>query len=281
MFGTLTAQTELLTEEQLARYRACYCGLCRSLKERYGQLGRLLLNYDLCFLVLLLDSLYEPETAEGAAPCLAHLREARPWRRSAFSDYAADMTVALAYHKFRDNWQDEGSLLSLGGAAALKRAYQKARGLWPRQCGAIEASMRALSEQESLSIPDPDASAACFGALMAELFDLRRDRWAPALRALGDALGRFVYTLDACLDLKKDALMGRFNPLRSRYGRDNAADFRDILKMLLSDALRAFDTLPLVQDLGLLQNILCAGVWTEFDKKYKAEEGTSHGSGSL
>ena len=262
MFGTLTAQTELLTEEQLARYRACYCGLCRSLKERYGQLGRLLLNYDLCFLVLLLDSLYEPETAEGAAPCLAHPREARPWRRSAFSDYAADMTVALAYHKFRDNWQDEGSLLSLGGAAALKRAYQKARGLWPRQCGAIEASMRALSEQESLSIPDPDASAACFGALMAELFDLRRDRWAPALRALGDALGRF-------------------NPLRSRYGRDNAADFRDILKMLLADALRAFDTLPLVQDLGLLQNILCAGVWTEFDKKYKAEEGTSHGSGSL
>ena len=140
MFGTLTAQTELLTEEQLARYRACYCGLCRSLKERYGQLGRLLLNYDLCFLVLLLDSLYEPETAEGAAPCLAHPREARPWRRSAFSDYAADMTVALAYHKFRDNWQDEGSLLSLGGAAALKRAYQKARHDLPDNLWNLQAS---------------------------------------------------------------------------------------------------------------------------------------------
>lgn len=281
MFGTLTAQTELLTEEQLARYKACYCGLCRSLKERHGQLGRLALNYDTCFLVLLLDSLYEPETRQGCEPCAVHPRQARPWQRSEHSDYAADMTVALAYYKCRDDWQDEGSPLALAESAALRRSCAKVRRQWPRQCEAIEASMEALRRQEQAARPDPDAAAACFGALMAELFILREDRWSPALRALGGALGRFIYILDACLDLDKDALLGRFNPLRARYGRDNGADFRDILKMLLADALRAFDALPLVQDLGLMQNVLCVGVWTGFDKKFGSEEGTSHGSGSL
>ena len=37
MFGYLVAATEALSEEEFARYRACYCGLCRSIRERHGQ----------------------------------------------------------------------------------------------------------------------------------------------------------------------------------------------------------------------------------------------------
>lgn len=281
MFGYLTAQTELLTPEQLARYRACYCGLCRSLKDRHGQLGRLTLNYDMCFLVLLLDSLDEPELRQGEEPCIAHPRTARAWQRTENSDYAADLTVALAYNKCLDDWHDDASPLALAETAALKRSYRKVQALWPRQCEAIEQGLRALGELEKNGEADPDAAAACFGALMAELFVRREDRWAPQLRSLGGALGRFIYILDACMDLDKDALLGRYNPLRRRYGMKNAAAFRDILKMLLGDAVRAFDALPLVQDAGLMQNILCAGLWAAFDKKFGSEEGTAHGSGSL
>lgn len=281
MFGYLTAQTELLTPEQLARYRACYCGLCRSLKDRHGQLGRLTLNYDMCFLVLLLDSLDEPELRQGEEPCIAHPRTPRAWQRTENSDYAADLTVALAYNKCLDDWHDDASPLALAETAALRRSYRKVQALWPRQCEAIEQGLRALGELEKNGEADPDAAAACFGALMAELFVRREDRWAPQLRSLGDALGRFIYILDACMDLDKDALLGRYNPLRRRYGMNNAAAFRDILKMLLGDAVRAFDALPLVQDAGLMQNILCAGLWAAFDKKFGSEEGTAHGSGSL
>lgn len=281
MFGYLTAQTELLTPEQLARYRACYCGLCRSLKDRHGQLGRLTLNYDMCFLVLLLDSLDEPELRQGEEPCIAHPRTARAWQRTENSDYAADLTVALAYNKCLDDWHDDASPLALAESAALRRSYRKVQALWPRQCEAIEQGLRALGELEKNGEADPDAAAACFGALMAELFVRREDRWAPQLRSLGGALGRFIYILDACMDLDKDALLGRYNPLRRRYGMNNAAAFRDILKMLLGDAVRAFDALPLVQDAGLMQNILCAGLWAAFDKKFGSEEGTAHGSGSL
>ena len=32
MFGYVIARKDTLSEEQLARYRGCYCGLCHALK---------------------------------------------------------------------------------------------------------------------------------------------------------------------------------------------------------------------------------------------------------
>lgn len=36
MFGYVIANPDALTPEQLARYKSCYCGLCRNLKKRHG-----------------------------------------------------------------------------------------------------------------------------------------------------------------------------------------------------------------------------------------------------
>ena len=62
MFGYLVAATKVLEDDELSRYKSVYCGLCRSLKRCFGQHARLTLNFDMTFLVLLLSSLYEPET---------------------------------------------------------------------------------------------------------------------------------------------------------------------------------------------------------------------------
>lgn len=281
MFGYLTARTELLDEEQQRRYKACYCGLCRSLKERHGQFSRLTLNYDMVLLVLLLSSLYEPEERQGRDGCLVHPRSPRPWWRSEFSDYAADMTVALAYLKCRDDWTDDSNPIALGEAAALKKAWRRVKGQYPRQCGAMEESIAALSRIERARREDPDEAAACFAAMMGEVFVLRDDHWSASLYRLGAALGRFLYVLDACMDLDSDALFDRYNPFRRYYGLDNARRFRDILKMLLADCVWELDRLPLVQDTGIINNIICAGLWMEFDKKFGIEEGTDNGTGSV
>ena len=42
--------------------------------------------------------------------------------------------------------------------------------------------------------------------------------------------------------------------------------------MLLGECLFYFDKLPLVQDAELLKNILCVGLWSQFDRRYKKEE---------
>ena len=95
MFGYLTADRPHLTPEEDERYKAAYCGLCRSLRSRCGQLSGLTLNYDQCFLILLLQSLYEADESSGRARCLAHPREEQAWWQCRFTDYAADMNIAL------------------------------------------------------------------------------------------------------------------------------------------------------------------------------------------
>ena len=281
MVGYLIASASSLTEEERIRYKATYCGLCRTLKDRHGQISRLTLNYDMTFLILLLQSLYEPEEKSGVETCIAHPREKREWWRSEISDYAADMNVALAYLNRLDDWRDDGSVLALAESGILKKAYQETAEKYPRQCAAMEQSIMELSYLEKNGIEDPDAAAATFGHLLGSVFVWRDDRWQEPLYRLGDSLGRFIYLLDAAVDLEKDAYKDSYNPFRKYYGLDNEERFRDILKIFLADAIIQFDFLPLVKDVGLMKNILCSGLWTVFDEKFRLKRGNKNGSGSV
>lgn len=281
MFGYLTASVQQLTEEQALRYKSFYCGVCISLKRRHGQLSRLTLNYDLSFLVLLLSSLYEPEESVEESCCVVHPFKKQCMRFNEMSDYAADMNLMLAYLKCMDNWQDDGSILSLTEAAALKKSYQQLTALYPRQHQAMHSALAALHAMEKERIEDPDAAASCFGALMAEILVYREDRWSDTLRAMGMALGRFIYIMDAVMDLNSDTRKNSYNPFRRYYGLDNETRFRDILKMLLAECVYHFDKLPLVQDADILKNILCLGLWQQFDAGFAGQKGKEDVSGPL
>ena len=278
MFGYLTADRALLTPEENARYKAAYCGLCRDLRKRYGQTAGLTLNFDQCFLILLLQSLYEEEETGGEETCLVHPVKRQPWWQCRFTDYAADMNIALSYLKLMDNWEDDGSMGAVAAAAVLKPAYGRVNRMWPRQCGAMERAIRDLRQIEQENREDPDGAAETFARMMAEVFIWQEDRWAQDLRRMGASLGRFLYIADAALDLDRDTARNRYNPFRRRYGRaDNGEFFRSVLQMLLGECLSAFDRLPLVTDAGILKNILCAGLWTEFDKKFQTDKEEDNG----
>ena len=158
MFGVVVANLEALTEEQRARYKGAYCGLCRTLQQRHGDLSRLTLNYDMTFLVLLLSSMYEPEEESGTGRCLAHPVHRRSWWRNRFTDYAADMNVALAWHNCMDDWHDEHKVLSLTEAKLLRARYEKVYRTWQRQCDAVEACMETLHAVETSDAAAPSAS---------------------------------------------------------------------------------------------------------------------------
>lgn len=272
MFGYLSVEPKELSEKDYRRYKAVYCGLCRTLRQRHGQAAGLTLNYDMSFLVLLLSSLYEPEEEAGQLLCVRHPKEKQSFSVSAVSDYAADMTVALSYLKLSDDWHDDGNLAALGAMGWLKRRFETVQNEYPRQCAAMLESVSALSEIERQRLDAPDAAADCSGRLLQELFVWRTDRWESTLRPMAHALGRFIYLLDACMDLDRDTFRDRYNPFRRYYGLDNAERFRDILRVTLGECLYWFDVLPLVQDAQLMKNILCSGLWRQFDRKFFPEK---------
>ena len=274
MFGFLVADENLLEEEELLRYKACYCGLCRSISERHGTLPRASLSFDMTFLVLLLDSLYDPDSDQGKNGCVLHPFSKREWRKSVYTEYAADMNVVLSYYKALDNWNDDRSLLARTYARFLKEQVDSLYSLYGEKLTRIAADLNQLHEMEQAGIPDADAAASCFGRLMRELFSVREDHWSGLLADLAFSLGKAIYIMDACVDLEEDVSKGRANPFAGRISRpDNREYFESILKMFMGEVLYLLDRLPVCEDLGILKNILCHGIWAQFRRKYPSPDG--------
>ena len=269
MFGLVAACPEELTPEEKCRYLSYYCGICRGIRNQGSQLCRLALSYDMVFLALLLSSLYEPEGTAGEHACMLHPLSKRPWLQNAAVSYAADMNIALAYYSADDNWQDDRSLPALGERRLLRPYWEEVRQRYPRQCRVIGEQLGLLSGLEEKKSDNPDLAANAFGALMAELFLWRQDRWEPTLRAMGHHLGRFVYLADAAIDLKKDRRTGNYNPLLLLSPDRPASAWEPDLVLAMSDCVSFYEQLPLVQDKALMDKILYSGVWAAFHSKIK------------
>lgn len=271
MFGYVSASLKELTPEEKTRYQAVYCGLCRNIRNRAGQAARLNLSFDMTFLALLLMSLYEPEETCGPNACKLHPIEKRPWVDNAAVRYSADMNIALAYYNCLDDWQDDRNPVKKAMADHLAPYLDPIANQWPRQCQAIRSCIAEFSQLEQENCANPDQPANCFGKLMAELLVYEEDLWAPTLREMGMALGRFIYLADAALDYKKDKRRAKYNPYLAAV-IDDPAQWEQHLVLAMGRCTASFEKLPLVQDKSILDNILYGGVWLKFPKKKEEKE---------
>jgi len=277
MFGYVNASWKELSKKQQTRYGAVYCGICRRIREQSSQLARLGLSYDMAFLALLLMSLYEPEETGGPNACMLHPIKKRPWVDNDCIQYAADMNVALAYYNFLDDWQDDGKYSARTMAKLLEAHIPGIAERYPRQCSAIADCIARLSRLEKENCPSPDTVANCFGTLMGELLVYKEDIWAPTLRQMGMALGRFIYLLDAAVDYEKDQRKGKYNPYIAMGSERDWPRWEEYLVLAMAKCTEAFERLPLVQDKDILDNILYSGVWVNYrGKKKEAAESNDH-----
>ncbi len=274
MFGYIKVNEPELKIREYATYRAYYCGLCRELKRKYGQLGRLTLTYDMTFFIMLLSSLYEPKFREDDIRCIVHPKKKRHTVVNEVTEYAADMNMILSYEHLRDDWKDEKKIGALAGENVLRKRVLRTMKEYPVQSKIIKKSLEKLARIEEEKSGDLDAAARPFGELMAGLVSWKRDPFFNTLKDLGFYLGKFIYILDAYLDYDKDKNKGCYNPFiysdkfsddaeKSRVSKEKV---RAVLDHTLRCAIVEFEKLPLEQDVAILRNILYEGVWVEFDK---------------
>ena len=269
MFGYVSASVDELSQEQRKRYGAVYCGICRGIRESASQVARLTLRYDMAFLALLLMSLYEPEETGGGNACILHPVKHRPWIDNEYIRYAADMNVALAYYNCLDDWNDDRRLSAQAMARVLEKDNGEIEKKYPRQCAAIADCITRLSGLEKSDCANPDEPANCFGALMAELLVYREDLWAPFLRQMGHALGRFIYLADSAIDYREDRKKKKYNPFLAMGTGEDWDKWEQYLVLAMGRCTDYYERLPLVQDKALLDNILYSGVWVEYRRKQK------------
>lgn len=250
-------------------YTGYYCGVCKSIGRRYGQLPRMALSYDAAFLAIMLASLDDTPDAPVQEHCIGHRIKKKTIIRNAAIDYAADVMLILAWYKLLDDAEDEGKFYAIAAATALKRVYGKLQRKHPALCSGIETHLAELSALEKAKCDSLDMAAEAFSRIMevifaegarllygdaakgekptephtdtrqatAEIADPPADT-EDAFARIGYHLGKWVYLIDAVDDIEDNLETGAYNPLFYRFRYDKDSETPEGFRTRIDETLR-------------------------------------------
>ena len=271
MFGYVAPLKCELKVRELAQYEAYYCGLCEAIGKTYGQVPRLSLSYDCAFIALLLSGVNGGGECELKKCAYKPLRARKPVAKEseAFA-FAADMNIALAYYKFKDDWRDDRKLSGALGAMALKRAANKAGKRQPQLVETIRIGIDGLLALERENCAELDAAPDAFAKLMRDTMRAapsnERDR--EILCQLAYYIGKWIYLADAWEDRAKDLKSNSYNVFNAANAGDERAAF--LMNCSLNEAVNAYELLELKGNKGILDNIMYEGCGDRMSKLFKA-----------
>lgn len=274
MFGYITINKQELKFKEFDIYHSYYCGLCKTLKEKYGYRAQISLNNDLTFLALLLSSLYEVKTEEEISNCIIHPLHKYQKYSNECIEYAAKMTIVLTYFKCQDDWLDEKKVNRKIYMKSLQKNFNQIKSEYPNKIEKIEEYLNKIHTYEKENTNNLDEISKYSGYMMAEICTYKKDEWYDELYELGFYLGKFIYFMDAYDDIEDDLKKGCYNPLKSIYNEDFEKKVYNILEMMIAKATTTFECLPIIENVEILRNIMYSGVWNKYEliKKKKMEE---------
>ena len=275
MFGYIVPEKPEMRIKEYELFRAYYCGVCRAIGRRCGQLKRLTLSYDTTFLAVLLSAASGEKVQVMKKRCALHPLEKRHViSGSSAVDYASDINIILAYYNLEDKKRDKDSPVSASALVLLKGAFRRLRRKYPEKCRIMEQRLDELVRLEKQQCPSMDMAAEPFARLMEEITAYEplctgKDT-EKILRWLGYNLGKWIYLLDAFDDLETDIKRGNYNPFVCQFGYtgQDVDEFRNEIRekagftlfYTLSEIARAFELLEAKINRGILENIIYIGM---------------------
>ena len=91
MLGYVKIDKGELKVREYEVYCGYYCGICKSIGRRYGQLPRMALSYDAAFLAILLASIEDAPDAPLQEHCVVHPIKKKTMIYNRAVDYAGDV----------------------------------------------------------------------------------------------------------------------------------------------------------------------------------------------
>ena len=283
MFGYVKVEKGELRVREWEAYRGLYCSLCRALSKRYGLPARLILSYDMTFLLAARLSLTQtvPHFHSGRCPF-------NPAKRCSYCDngeetfdYVCAAAVLMFYYKVRDNltdsplWKKPLFLLLLPLASLWRK---KAMRQFPQMETIIAAAMQQQAQTELENTDSIDraahASADALGLLMRDGVAENAD----AVYRFGYCVGRWVYLMDAADDLKQDIKSGSYNVFANKFHLQSptltAAQESEIcaaLEMTSAAAVQALENSRLTVLYPILENIVLDGMYASMKQMMKGK----------
>lgn len=290
MFGYVKIYKPECKIREYEYYRGVYCGLCRALGKCGGLCARLTLSYDVTFLALVRMALEGEKPSFCKRRCIAHpIRRHVEAKPNASLSFCACASLILSYRKLLDDVTDEKGrkwLVAKALLPALRGMSRRAAKGQERLCREIGESLEALAALEKAPPLSLDRPAVLFGETVARVlaFGLEGER-AQIAWAVGTAIGKWVYLMDALDDFEEDRRLGRYNPMLFVYGNAPLGrEARDAvglaLDACLAEAAVALDLLdfPDGDMKSLTENILSFGMPLAAEKLTEKETLEDEGS---
>lgn len=285
MLGYVVADKPELKMREYEQYCGYYCGVCKSIGRRYGQLPRMVLSYDAAFLALLIAGLSDEEDDPSREHCMIHPVKKKTIVSNEAVDYAADVMLILAWFKLIDDARDEGKLYAKAATSMMKGLYRKLQQARPALCDRVKVHLERLTELEQANCPSLDEAAEAFAKIMEAIFEEgplpENFKEREAMRRIGYHLGKWIYLMDAVDDIDENIESGAYNPLIYRFeyapGEENFKKriidtCRFNLFHYLGEIAKAVDLLPLKKNKGVIENIIYCGLLRKTEELTKEEE---------
>ena len=285
MFGYVTPYKMELKIKDYEKFKGYYCGLCIAIKNKYGNIPRLALSFDMTFLAVILDSLEDTKSIFYKATCIIHpIKKRIILKTTPILEYAAFCNTALTYFKLIDNVSDDSSLKSKIYSIFLKPYLNKSSIEFKTH---IEYMENCLNDLYSIELKPQgkgiDEISHYFAHLTGYIMSsYKNDDNKDILYKLGYNLGKWIYLIDAYDDLEKDINQNKFNPINSVFNKEkenyelfvnNIKERMDyILTRSAQQCLEYLKLLPLKKNQDILFNILQYGLMEKMDKVFKRSE---------
>ncbi len=277
MFGYIRACKPEMRIKEYELYKAVYCSLCKEMGKTYGIFSRFTLSYDFTFYALLNMALKTDCCSIQQKACTCNpLKKCQYLSDLNDTKMPAAASMILCYYKILDNINDEKGIKKLKYVFAklfISSAYKKAARLYPTLDNIVLAYIENQNTIEKAKCDNIDMAAEPTAKCLAEMFKLISDDEMNkrCLERLGYSVGRYIYVLDAAVDLEDDIKLDRYNPLiaMNEQGKYSKEFIEGQLNICAYEAAKAFELLDIKKFKNILDNLIYLGLQDTLKKELK------------
>ncbi len=269
MFGYVVVDKEKLTPQENALYRAFYCGVCKTVKQEYGNLTRVCTTYDITFLSILSHDCLNYPVQLTNENCIANpFQKKLIVKDNPLMRKVSAIAVLLVYYKLQDDIIDGKKSRKILNTLFSKQV-KKAQLIFPEADGIIDSYYQKLRAMEQENEKIIDKVSDCFGSMLKELLTLVIPSCDENVYSLAYNVGKYIYLIDAVDDIEEDAKSGNYNPFLACYGEfenreafmgKHGKEMEFSVYGTINKAVCAFNDRNYNQSYSLLKNIMHHGL---------------------
>lgn len=279
MLGYVVPDKGELKMREYEVYSSYYCGICKSIGKRYGQIPRFTLSYDFVFVAVLMAALKDEKEDIIGRHCMIH-----PVKKKAIAEsndaieYAGDVMLIMAYYKLMDDYHDDHSYKARAAAIGLLPTIKKIQMKRNDLCRLTKDNLQLLSQLEKDKCSELDRVEEPFAQIMLEIFKIgaqelkASDNSVKLLSHIGYHMGKWIYLMDAFEDVEENITKKTYNPLLYRFQyepvKEPVQEFKERIKPTvefnllhyLAEISNGIDLLDIKKNKGIIENIVYFGL---------------------